>query len=282
MSDAPMISPENTLLCIFSYNMGRSLQICLGSIEEMCPNFPVIICDDSSEDPATRNVLATWMDGGGSVWTNNAPKLGKRHGNLYENIGHMLNTAEARGFTYILMIQDDMQFVRPLTSEICRQYSDLFESSRNVVQVDIRFLRRGSYRVLPDLRAYDNGPGTAYADVGLTHIGRLKASGWRLDEGERANRDGLAALGYRRLFPFSAVAMHVPFPRTYRKGKPKLSLLPFRRGRYSFRSMTAQEILDMDARPLDQPPLFRTFLHPKDMTLSRLVYWCRKDTKIFN
>ncbi|MGQ4273179.1 glycosyltransferase [Terrihabitans sp. B22-R8] len=281
MIPAPEIGPANTLLCVFSYNMGASLKICLESTRQFCPNFRVIVCDDNSEDPQTRQVLEDhrgWLD---QVIVNTDPKDGKRHGNLYANIRNMLDHACENGFDYLFMIQDDMQFVRPFSPEVRQQYSRMFATSEKVLQVDPRFLRGGEYEIMPDIRAYRHGPETAYADVGVTHLGRLKASGWILQDGEGINREALADMDYQRLFPFSPIMMHVPFPKLFRKGKRKVRIFPFNRGRYSFHAMTETEIAAMDARPFEELPIFRKFLRPRNMRLSRLAYSWRKDTKIF-
>ena len=75
--------------------------------------------------------------------------------------------------------------------------------------------------------------------------------------------------------------MHVPFPRVYRGGRGRFRVFPFNRGKYGFEYMTEQEMADMDARPVEQVPFFRAFLRPYNMRLSRILYWLRKDNKIF-
>jgi hypothetical protein len=261
--------------------MGRSLKICLDSIHDLCPGFSTVLYDDNSDCPETREVIAEQRSRLYDVVVNTDPKAGQRHGHLYANIRNTLDRAEAEGFTYLFMIQDDMQFVRPFSPEVRDQYLKLFTSGEQVLQVDPRFLRRGEYEMMSDIAAYRHGAETAYADVGLTHIARLRASGWTLREGEDRNRKELAKLGYQRLFPFSPIMMHVPFPKLFRRGKRKFRPFPLNRGKYSFHTMTDAEISGMDARPFNQLPLFRTFLRPKNMRLSRLSYRFRKDTKIF-
>jgi glycosyltransferase involved in cell wall biosynthesis len=278
-----MIAPSNTLLCIFSYNMGPALRTCLRSIQDMCAGFSVVLVDDASEDLETLRIIAEHRGMFVDVFRSTEDKTGKRHGNLYSNIQRMYEYAHAHGWTYLFLIQDDMQFVRPFSEDVRRQYSALFDSSPHVTQVDPRFLRRGGdYEVLPDRRAYRYDQTTSYADVGITHVARLQELNWRFQEGERKNRDGLTALGCQRLFPFTPVMSHVPFPTTFRKGRRKTSLMPFNRGRYRYRYMTDAEIALMDRRPVEQPPFFRTFLKPANMRLSRIFYEMRKDTKVFN
>lgn len=276
-----MITPENTLICIFSYNMGATLELCLRSLTDMCPGFPVAICDDNSEDPRTLEVIEKNRNSLYAVHSNTGPKEGRRHGNLYGNIQTMMDFACERGFAYLFMLQDDMQFVRPFSVEVRQQYADIF-ADEAVIQIDPRFLRYAlSYQPVPGMRAYHHGPGTSYADVGILHLKRLQNLGWRVVEGERENQNALAALGKIRVFPFTPIVMHVPFPKLFRRGRRRVRLLPLHRGRYCFHYMTDAEIKAMDARPLDHPPFFRNFLKPKNMRLTRLIYACRKDSKIF-
>lgn len=277
-----MIAPTNTLLCIFSYNMGPALRTCLRSIQDMCPGFPVVLIDDASEDAETLQIIADNAGMFTEVFRSTDDKTGKRHGNLYANIQRMYEYAHSKGWTYLFLLQDDMQFVRPF-SDVRKQYSALFDGNTNVTQIDPRFLRRGGeFEILPDCPAYRYDQTTSYADVGITHVARLQALNWRFQEGERKNRNGLTALGCQRLFPFTPVMSHVPFPTTFRKGRRKRSLFPFNRGHYRYRYMTEDETALMDSRPIEQRPFFRTFLKPENMRLSRIIYELRKDTKVFN
>lgn len=276
-----MLTPKNTLICIFSYNMGATLERCIQSTIKMCAGFEMILIDDASEDPRTVELLKTQRHLFREVIVSREPKLGKRHGNLYLNIQKACAYATQSGFKFLMMIQDDMQFVRPFDENIGKQYGDLFNSGDKVLQVDPRFLRRGEYEVLKERHAYRYDTRTSYADVGIVHLGRLNGIKWQFLEGERANKQALTDLGYERLFPFTPITMHVPFPRVYRGGRGRFRVFPFNRGKYGFAYMTEQEMADMDARPVEQVPFFRAFLRPYNMRLSRLLYWYRKDNKIF-
>jgi hypothetical protein len=276
-----MIAPDNTLICIFSYNMGATLQHCLTSLRDMCPGFAVAICDDNSEDPETLRVIdqnRRWLY---AVTSNRAPKEGRRHGNLYRNIQAMMDFALDRGFKYLFMVQDDMQFVRPFSANVRQQYDDIFVDE-SVIQIDPRFLRFATgYELVPGMRGYRHGPETAFADVGIVDVSRLRRLGWQMIEGERENQQALAVLGKKRIMPFTPIVMHVPFPKLFRAGKRRIRLLPFNRGKYCFHYMTEEEIKVMDARPLHQHPYFRHFLRPKNMRLAKAMYYLRKDSKIF-
>ena len=279
-----MLNHRNTLLCVFSFNMGRTLGTCLESTFSNCAGFPVVLMDDNSTDETTLAVIEEYRSRFLRVFVSKEPKGGRRHGNLYSNIQRMCAFAGENGYDYLFMIQDDMQFVRPMDEAVCEEYAGLFRRP-DVLQVDPRFLRRGAeYDILEDLRAYCFPPTDdrrSYADVGILNLSIIRDIGWRFLDSERANKEALTALGYRRLFPFTPIVMHVPFPKTYRKGRARWSLFPFNRGRYQFHSMTAGERAAMDSRDLAVIPYFRDFLRPKNMLVSRLYYSLRRDGAVF-
>ncbi|MFP3541213.1 hypothetical protein, partial [Pseudomonas sp. SIMBA_044] len=90
--------------------------------------------------------------------------------------------AGAQGYEYIFLIQDDMQFVRPMDEAICQQYYDLFNSDKMVLQVDPRFLRKGyEYEIVEPQRAYAfpaGDPRRSYADVGIIRLSVLNSLKW--------------------------------------------------------------------------------------------------------
>ncbi len=272
---------NDILICVFSYNMGVTLDNCLVYLQRFCKGFDVVLMDDASSDPKTLAVIEKWRPFFKQVFVNTTPKEGKRHGNLYLNIANAGEYALANGYRYLMMIQDDMQFVRPLTDEILAQYQRIFDDNDKVLQVDPRFLRQGKFEIVKELRAYRYSPATSYADVGITDLVRFKQSGWTLQEGERANKLGFVELGYQRYFPFTPVVMHVPFPQRYRKGKRRKSLFLLNRGKYGYHPMTEEEIAKMDRRDITSFPLFRTFLRVRNMHLSRILYYLHQDMSIF-
>jgi len=279
-----MIDPGNTLLCVFSFNMGRTLETCLRSIDKHCAGLPVAIVDDGSEDPETLRVLEARRTRLREFYINRTPKEGRRLGNLYSNIQRMCDFAAAKGFSFLFLIQDDTQFVRPMDERVRREYAGLFAHD-DVLQIDPRFLRRGGeIDVLHDLNAYcfptsDNR--SSYSDVGILDLRKMGAINWRFLSSEKENKKALSALGYRRLFPFTPTMMHVPFPKVYRKGERRKNTFPLNRGAYHFHDMSRSEIEAMDQRDLSRIPYFRDYLRPKNMWLSRIQYELASDTRLF-
>lgn len=276
------INKQNTLIAVFSYNMGKLLEWSVDSIETNCAGFRLVIFDDNSDELVTREVLDRLQLKGVEIHVNRAPKEGRKHGNLYGNIRNARAIAEGLGFRYLLMVQDDMQFVRPLSTEVLREYSDYLSASEYHFQVDPRFLMRRHYEFLAETRTFRHSGLMSYADVGILDLCKLRASGWTFGEGERANAFGLRALGYVRGFPRTPVMMHVPFPPRYRNGLLKKSLLVPFRGRYRFAQMTPEEITKMDNRPDDAAPIYRNFLRVEPMGTARLPYLFLSDRKIFS
>jgi hypothetical protein len=242
----------------------------------MCRGFDLAIIDDRSEDQTTREVLRRHAASFKFSFVAEGDKAGKKHGNLYDNIQLMCDLAMEQGYEYIFLIQDDMQFVRPLDEGICRAYGELFAADEKVLQVDPRFLRKGyDYEIVDEWRAYrfpEGDPRRSYADVGILRLSTLKQIDWKFRDSEPENKRVLTELGYQRLFPFSPIMMHVPFPVSYRNGKVRRSLLPRHRGTYEFHELSPADRDRMDRRPLSRIPYFRQYLRPKNMFVTRLVY----------
>lgn len=273
---------ENTLIAVFSYNMGALLDHCVRSIERNCAGFRLLVLDDNSDEPITRQVLQNLKARGVEIYSNYSSKEGRKHGNLYGNIRHACDFAEGLGLQYLLMVQDDMQFVRELSGQVLQEYSTYFSSSDFHLQIDPRFLMRRPYEFVAETRTFRHAGLMSYADVGILDLHKLRRSGWELTDGERENAYGLRALGYLRSFPRTPVLMHVPFPPRYRNGVLKKSfLVPFR-GRYSFDQMTVEEIAKMDSRPEDVAPIYRDFLRVQPMGIAHLPYLLLGDRKIFS
>jgi len=276
------ISRKNTLIALFSYNMGALLEHCVHSIEENCAGFRLLVLDDDSDEPVTTQVLQSLKARGVDVYSNCSAKGGRKHGNLYSNIRHACHVAEEMGLQYLLMVQDDMQFVRALSEEVLQEYSTYLSASEFHLQVDPRFLMRRSYEFVAETGTFRHAGLMSYADVGFLDLRKLRRSGWELRDGERENAYGLRARGYLRTFPRTPVMMHVPFPPRYRNGALKRSLLVPFRGRYRFAQMTAEEISNMDNRPNDLAPIYRDFLRVQPMGIARLPYLLLGDRKIFS
>lgn len=278
------MNPKSTLISVFSFNMGETLRNCLDCIRYHCREFPIIIADDQSTDAKTLAVLQEYRDLFLDVYTSIGDKSDKRHGNLYANINAMCKYAIDNGYRYLFMVQDDMQFVRSLTPDICDQYSNLMTVD-NVLQVNPRFMRKtGAIEVLRDLNAYSfahDDYRRSYADVGILDLGKVSQLDWKFLEGEKQNKKTLSEVGMLRVFPFTPIVMHVPFPKTYRKGKRSTSFSLLRKGSYRFANMNQKEIAAMDSRSISTLPYFRDYLRPENLGLLKFYYNLTEDSHVF-
>jgi hypothetical protein len=96
-----------------------------------------------------------------------------------------------------------MPFVRLFSSEVRQQYSEIF-GDEAVIQIDPRFLRYATnYDVAPGKCGYRHGPDTAYADVGIIDLARLRKLGRRMKGGGTAQ-----SRGTRRSWPDANSSFH--------------------------------------------------------------------------
>lgn len=281
------ISYSNTLMCLFSYNMTTELRVLLMSVETFCPEFDMIVIDDASVEQETKQILTEYRHLFLDQLLLDAVEKTNSRGRLAENIQLAYEIALEKGYEYLFLVQDDMQFVRPLSEDVLKEYSAYFEADHRVVEVDPRFLRRmGAIEIHPDLGAYAfswSDDRSSYADVGILSVKRLDAVGWRFESSERKNKEKAHALGFRRVFPFTPVMMHLPYPTVYRKGKRKNKFPAplLRRGHVRFQYMTEADIAAMDNRPFTVLPYARDFLRPKGLGLACWHYHFAHEGKVF-
>lgn len=280
---ARLVSTENTLICLFSYNMGRTLAVALNSISAMCKGFDLVIFDDNSDDTETREIIDN-NNITKRIFTSTTEKAGKTHGNLYENIRAAFDLALSGGYEFLYLTQDDIQFVRAFDKKTLNEYSEIYTANEEIVQIDPRFIiRKAGHSLTRSANGlyYESTPSLSYADVGLIDLSRWQALGCHLLDSERRSADTLRNLGFRRVFPFTPLMMHVPFPYSYRNGKKRRSLFPFRRGSYKYSYMSASEIIEMDSRTDSTPPYAKRFLRPSGMHLSYLYYLIAKEKSLY-
>ncbi|THK34625.1 hypothetical protein EHS39_29310 [Ensifer sp. MPMI2T] len=284
----PAISPKNTLIAVFSYNMTRELDLCLQSIKDMCAGFDVVLIDDASEEPLTHGIIQSHADRLNEVFTLPPVKKNRTRGRLHENIQRMYEYALSKGYRYLFMVQDDMQLLRPLNQRVLSEYDAIFSKGDHIIQIDPRFLRNlGAIDILPDIQAYCFAASdyrNSYADVGILSLDRLVANDWKFEIGERELKIKAHERGLRRIFPFTPIMMHVPYPTIYRKGEKvqRQSLIPIHRGKYSYHYLSEREMSALDARPLSAIPYTRKYLRPKGMGLAYLRYMFENENRVFS
>lgn len=286
MSGVDLISRENTLVCVFSYNMTFELRVLVQSMRDNLPGFDVLVIDDASTTPITRQILSENSDFFSKTVLQSECEKTNSRGRLAENIQYAYDVAKDGGYEYLFLIQDDMQFLREVGEDILSEYSQYFLDER-VIQVDPRFLRRlGDIYVDKKSMFYHfdwQDDRSSYADVGIIKVSRLVDVGWEFDTSERRNKVKANKMGLKRVFPFRPVAMHLPYPVIYRKGRRKNKFpAPFvRRGRVYFEYLSDEFIDSFDHRPLEVIPYARDFLKPRNLGLARLHYMYANEGRVF-
>lgn len=180
---------------------------------------------------------------------------------------------------YLLLLQDDTQIVRALSSDDFAIIRTCFEDPA-IAFLRCQFMKSGdgkrflkSLEPGPTARIYSpkktgTGPlfGNAYCDVVLCHVPKLLAANWLFAEGERANQ-----IAAQRLFkhmpllgdPFVFYCPEVPSYRDRRLYLASRIVQQSRGGEVVFyRPMTSDEVVDLKNRPLSQFPIAEDWLTP--------------------
>lgn len=281
------MAQKKILFAVFCYNRPAVLENCLQSIADLCPEASVRIFDDNSSHPGMPGVFEKF-----GYPVENGPGGSGRHGGLYQNMQRAFEAAVDEGYDYFLTLQDDAQMVRPLSQEIIDEYQAVFDADENLVQIDPRFARLpgSQIEICNDVKAFEdvNPRFRHYVDMGFFHVARLHKLGWSFSvenlvvPGEVTKAAEAAKLGMRKVSAFTPVLMHVPFPDLYRNRIRLPRLSSFARKVFRFDYMSEEEMAEMDARPLAEPPLFRKYLRLSNLTrFDRFLLRGKDDSKIF-
>jgi glycosyltransferase involved in cell wall biosynthesis len=258
---------------IFSYNRGEFLANCVRSVEECSPGSRIVIFDDQSEDPYTREVLE--QVSARHVVASAGDDQGHKHGGLYSNMQAALESLEKD--EVICFLQDDTQLVRPLSEVDHGFISQCFIKVPSLGFLSPVFFRgvsawgRGLGEVDYDAdmklffrRASKRSAGIYYSDIFISTSERLRSNGWRFEVGEPENevqaKAKFSAMGYLKC-PF---AMWLPNGPAYRGKKKTLALRVAERSRscgfYPFRYMTEDEVRYLRSSPVPVLPVAEDFL----------------------
>lgn len=282
-----MITQDNMLICIFSYNQTYELNTLLTSMQQHTQGFDTIIIDDGSDNPDTINIINRFSDVFSDTFLLDKEQKTCTRGRLHQNIQFAYDYAIKHNYKYLFMVQDDMQFVRSLDDHILNEYSSILNSCDSIIQVDPRFLRRlGEIKVHYDKHYYSfafKDDRSSYADVGILDLEKLSALNWTFEPSERENKVKAHKLGLKRIFPYSPIFMHLPYPVIYRKGKKKNKFpSPFvRRGRVHFLNLSEEEKATLDTRDIAIIPYARDLLTPKGLGLAYLHYKKANEGRVF-
>jgi hypothetical protein len=276
--------PEQKIrVAIFSYNRPDHLANCLTSLKDLWPGADVVVYDDNSKHPGMKAVFEKF-----GVPVVHCPGGTGRHGALYSNMQRAFQEAAESDFDFLAALQDDLQLVRPFATTVRDEYLSEFEKDLRVTQVEPRFgkIRPKKGEVNPAKQSPSHIP--PYADVGIYHVGRLLHLGWSFDvagsqiiPGESDLIKRASSLGMKMIYPFTPIAMHVPFPHLYRHRirLPRLSRVSKKIFQYEY--MSEAEIAEMDNRPKDQQAYWRNYLRVRNANrLDRWLMSGKDDQKI--
>jgi glycosyltransferase involved in cell wall biosynthesis len=275
------MTPPSLDVAIFSYNRGAYLKNCVDSLQRNVPGVHFTVYDDGSDEPDTVAYLQSL---GGHV---RHMKSGgdERHGGYYNNMQAALDATQA---DYLLMLQDDLQVVRPFAQEELSRIHEVFEQSPTTVFISPLFMKGSKrayfqqrYQADPALRCYrwsadpqETGKvPQKYADIALLHVARLRQSGWQFAGSEEAN----GALADRLFGDMVQVAepwvFYVPEEPAYR-GRvltfgAKLAVKMAGNQVKSFRDMSAQASTAFAQRDLGVYPFAEDFVDTVDPTVRK-------------
>lgn len=262
-------------VAVFSYNRGAYLEFCLASLARNMPMAKVVVYDDLSDDPETIEVLSRI-----SVPLVQPTAVEKaQHGGLYRNMARALADVDT---PFLMFLQDDMQIVRPVDAADIDTLHAIFARDPDCGFISPLFMKAGYARKMwaqyaPDApsRTYVCAPHIerkdmrfAFSDVCIAHVGRLRAAGFQILQGEGHNE--AQAKGCFSQMPLMAdpFAFYCPEVPTFRNRKRPLSgriakALPRAQG-LGFGDMTTAETLAFRKRDLAVWPFAEDFLHPQN------------------
>jgi hypothetical protein len=225
--------PANSLeVVVFSFNRGRLLLNCLASVRRYVLGAPVTVFDDASTDPETCAILGEIRrEGWARVLVAESPPLGwaaPSDGGFNANIQSFVDV-HARS-TYTLILQDDLQVVRPLERRDldgldqvfsdfpqCAFVSPLFLYSTLCQYVDMESVK-GDSLTFSLLYDYEY---SGFFHVCIAHISRLRDANWRFVNELVSSVAARAAFGTMPFLRQPFVA-HVPSPPTFRHRRKTL------------------------------------------------------------
>ena len=280
---------------IFSYNRGTFLDHCVTSIEKCAPSSSIVIFDDTSNDPHTREVLDRLSQKHKVI---SSGKLsGHKHGGLYGNMQSALE--EMDDDELFCFLQDDMQLVRSISDDDINGICNFFQAYPDSGFLQPAFLKGATRSKDAKLTRYDaeghvyfreqnkNSAGFYYSDICISTARRLRERGWTFETGEPANE-----LKAKHLFstgmglmrdPF---AMWLPYSPAYRGKQKTLALKLAEKARncgfYPFEIMSDAASEQLKARSPEKLPVAEDYLETVNPGLKKpWIYYPLQGSRLF-
>lgn len=260
---------------VFSYNRGPHLKNCIESIETCAAGHPIIVYDDASEDPETRQILSQ-IGKHHEVRTRDDKGSGDQHGALYTNMQRAIESVA--NDSLICFLQDDTQLVRKIDDRDIQFLEGYFEKFPKagflapVFQKRItrqRTLDRFVYRedrgvYVCEHRSKKQVAGVYYSDISVTRSDRLREVNWKFVAGEFDNEQQARASFLEMGYLYAPFAMWLPNPPAYRNKKKSLTFrlaeIVNKAGFYPFGIMDEEAVARLRTRPHSQVPIAEDYL----------------------
>lgn len=260
--------------CIFSYNRGPHLENCLSSIETCAPESEIIIYDDGSNDPETKDILLRIKTRHPVINTTEKTKNALKCGGLYNNMQRALE--ENRQQPMLCFLQDDMQLVRKIGSKDLEDINYYFERCPDKAFLHPAFLKGSNRRRdqnhtiwCEDKQAYfrrgsNQSSGTHFSAICILRTDRLSYANWNFQAKEPLNdllaRDFFGEMGIMKN-PFAAWLPSVP---AFRGNQKTIGLIIAEKlsscGLHPFKQMSAIEDKKFSSRDALCLPIAEDYL----------------------
>lgn len=274
MGETPRIR-SGWMTALFCYNRPDMLRNALNSIALFDSSEKIGVFDDASDHPEQVRLLEQVASRERfSVFVRDDPTdRSERRGGLHPNLNHAIEVARAEGFSYINLIQDDMQFVCQTWETYGSTEHLLEESNLHSFQIHLGFHKYLGPRWLPvdDHKCY------AHSALAMAHTGALQLNHAEVklplfppnDENasELAASKPYVLKGYSLLGIKNPCLCYVPWPEKFEYGNLQQSSV--RRGLVGdllVRPLTARQVRSLRDAPLQTIPLHEDYVRP--------VGWC--------
>lgn len=214
---------------VFSYNRGRYLANLLASVNASGWPGPITIVDDRSDDRSTLRVLARARHRPRTRVVVPPRERTEKYGGFWANM--RLAYEELATSRHVMFLQDDLQFVRPITdADITRTVTLIEDPALSPILFPAFWWgargRQEEYRersvFVPEYDIYRrSGPSAqpAFSDVSVFDRERLRASGWVSGRSETdADAAARVSFGPMTVHPDPFIAF-VPFAPRFRHGR---------------------------------------------------------------
>jgi glycosyltransferase involved in cell wall biosynthesis len=269
---------------VFAYQRGHYLRNCLDSAAAVGWPGPITIIDDGSTDRASRKVLRDAEQAGHRVIVQSGKVTGA-WGGLQRNMGLALEMAVGPA---TLFIQDDLQFVRPVTDEEIARLTALVNDPEASPYLAPFFhmeswtesMKEGAFRwdslhgvhVRTELNRFQG-----FSDVAIIAPQRLRDAGWDPQYVEKeASPRAVEKFGPMRSLPDPFIVF-VPFPYAPRHSlRRRLKERGRRRTPSAVQMMTPDEVERLRAAPPERLPFATEHLRLVSSRRERLLganYW---------